>query len=127
MRKSFITVLIAVLMNFLIMPVTNAEVLTLESSTVKNSDVTFCGYALFAKRKEVLRAKIKKNPKDAMTWYELGRIHYGLEEYGDALTAFKKALDIEPNNKEFKKAYDATIAKLAEKNKNNKPNFSGLG
>ena len=141
MRKNFIVILVAVLMNFLIVPTTNAEVSALESSTVKNSDITFCGYGLFAQRKELIRAKIQKNqivlennPNDtkarhelASSWHELGRIYYAEEDYGEALTAFNKALDIEPNNAEFKRDRDAALEKLAEKKKDTTPKFNGLG
>lgn len=52
-----------------------------------------------------LHAKISDNPKDAAALFEIGRIHLGQKEPGDALFYFERALEIDKENKEFKMAY----------------------
>ena len=142
MRKIFYVAFVAALMNFSMTPNAFAEVVSLESSLVKNSDVTFCSYASFAQRKEILRAKInqkelmlERNPNDAKlrhelaeAWHELGRLYYAGEEYTEALNAFNKAVELEPNNAEFKRDRDAALAKVKSGAKKEPvPKFNGLG
>ena len=91
MRKIFIAALCGLLMNFLTVPAASAAE-KIDSVAVKNSDVEFCVYKLFAQRRAVLRAQIdslqlqierlqseiallqlqlQKNPDDAATQNKL--------------------------------------------------------
>ena len=121
MKKIFIAALVGVLTIF--SSVACAEVVA------SNSDITFCGYGSFAQRKIILRSHLESHPDDAKAWHELGQVYYALEEYSDALAAFNKAVQLEPNNKEFKRDRDLALAKVRSGagQKNQKPKIDGLG
>jgi Tfp pilus assembly protein PilF len=44
------------------------------------------------------RAAIRKNPRQAQGWLLLGDLAYRRGDYGEAETAYKKALDLQPEN-----------------------------
>jgi len=50
-----------------------------------------------------LTRALKWNPKDAESWYYLGRAKYNLNRFAEAIEAFRKCLDLRP---EDAKAYD---------------------
>ena len=52
-----------------------------------------------------LHARLSSNPKDAAAYFEIGRIHLDLKEPAEALFYFERALEFDPENKEFKVAY----------------------
>ncbi len=52
-----------------------------------------------------LHAKITANSRDASAHYEIGRIHMGLNEPGEALFYFERALEFDKENKDYKVAY----------------------
>lgn len=139
MKKIFIAAMCGLLVNFA--PV-SAEVVPINSGIANNSGIRFCGYALFAQKRLELQGKInryqlllKENPNDAKvkhelakTWHELGRLNLAEEEYNDALAAFNEAVKLEPNNSEFRKDRDDTLAKVKSgAKKTPTPKFTGLG
>ena len=45
-----------------------------------------------------LTRSLEEDPKDAESWYAMGRLHYTQGRYGDALTCFKKTLALNPRS-----------------------------
>jgi tetratricopeptide (TPR) repeat protein len=43
------------------------------------------------RNKRMLQAELAKHPDDEYYWYQLGKAHFGLHEYGDACAAFERA------------------------------------
>lgn len=52
-----------------------------------------------------LQARITDNPRDAVAMYEIGRIHMDQREPADAFFYFERALEVDPENKDYKVAY----------------------
>lgn len=143
MKKFLIAALVIGLVNF-----TPPPAASVEAAALNDADLNFCGYALFAKRKAILDAKrdnlkadqenLKSNQENlrkqlAKAWHDLGWQYYGMKAYGDALDAFKNALEIEPDNEVYQRDYDAALAKVnsgaEEKSplEDSTPKFNGLG
>ena len=90
---------------------------------------------------------LKKNPDDATareklkllrrelaaTWHELGALYFSQYEYAEAFEAFNHAVELEPDNSEYKKDRDVALAKVksgAKKDlpaEDSTPKFNGLG
>lgn len=52
-----------------------------------------------------LHGRLSSNPQDATSLFEIGRIHLDLKEPAEAVHYFERALEFDPENKEFKVAY----------------------
>jgi HD-GYP domain-containing protein (c-di-GMP phosphodiesterase class II) len=61
-----------------------------------------------------LHARIAANAKDAAAHFEIGRIHQKLNEPGEALFYFERALEFDQENKEYKVAYAEAGMKVHE-------------
>jgi small glutamine-rich tetratricopeptide repeat-containing protein alpha len=51
------------------------------------------------------------NPKYSKAHSRLGHAHYQLGRYGEAVSAYRAALNLEPNNKDWQKALDNALLK----------------
>lgn len=47
-----------------------------------------------------LEEKVRANPQDVAAWVQIGNIHFDGERFRDAITAYEKALALEPRNAE---------------------------
>jgi HD-GYP domain-containing protein (c-di-GMP phosphodiesterase class II) len=61
-----------------------------------------------------LHARIAADSKDAAAHFEIGRIHLKLNEPGEALFYFERALELDKENKEYKVAYAEAGMKVHE-------------
>jgi tetratricopeptide (TPR) repeat protein len=59
---------------------------------------------------ELYRKAIKNNPKEAILLYDLGMAHKRRQEFPDSLRCFTKALEMEPQNRDFLKMVGFTLA-----------------
>lgn len=141
MKKIFIAVLTGLLLGT--MPAANAEIATSSVDCFNKSQINFCGYAMWAQRATTIRAKIQtyqlrleKNPDDtetrrelAKSWYELGCVYNAEEYYEDAVDAFSKAVELEPDNREYRKSLDDARENLKNNARHERevPKFNGLG
>ena len=140
MKKIFVAATVGLL--FSLTPAVNAEVSP--SNVIQKPDVNFCGYAIFAQRKQLLdkilqlQKQLKENPDDAKTrqklaaaWHELGTLNYALQKYKDALAAFEKAVELAPDNEQFRRdrddARDKVNSGAEDDAKRATPKFDGLG
>jgi hypothetical protein len=48
---------------------------------------------------DVLKEILKRNPKDATAWWELGNVYFGANKKEYAVYCFEKALELKPDNK----------------------------
>lgn len=139
MRKFFVAATVGLL--FSLTPAVNAEVVA-PSNAVQKLDVTFCGYVALAQRAAAIRKRInqlqlwlEKNPDDAESrhnlaaaWHELGNLHYAAKNYTDALVAFEKAVELDPDNEQFRRDRDDAREKVTDDAANRAtPKFNGLG
>lgn len=141
MKKIFVAATIGLL--FSLTPVANAEIAP--SNVVQKPDVNFCAYAIFAQKKLLIRniinqleQQLKENPDDAKTrqklaaaWHELGKLNYAAKNYTDALAAFEKAVELAPDNEQFRRdrddARDKVNSGAEDDAKRATPKFNGLG
>ena len=133
MRKFFVAATVGLL--FSLTPVANAEVAP--SNVVQKPEVNFCGYAIFDQRKQLLdkilqlQKQLKENPDDAQAWHELGKLYFALQKYKDALAAFEKAVELAPDNEQFRRdrddARDKVNSDAEDDTKRSTPKFDGLG
>jgi adenylate cyclase len=63
---------------------------------------------------EALHAQLDETSNPSETYYEIGEIYQGLQEYGMALKNFERALQGEPGSTKFKVAYAEAGLKLRE-------------
>ncbi|MBO1254157.1 c-type cytochrome biogenesis protein CcmI [Alteromonas sp. 5E99-2] len=52
-----------------------------------------------------IRLKLKDEPKDAQGWMFLGKLHLSLGRADEAIAAFERSLDIQPNNNAIRVSY----------------------
>ena len=134
MKKIFVAATIGLL--FSLTPAANAEVAP--SNVIQKPDVNFCAYAIFAQKKLLIRniinqleQQLKENPDDAQAWHELGKLYFALQKYKDALAAFEKAVELAPDNEQFRRdcddARDKVNSDAEDDAKRATPKFNGLG
>src|SRR5262245_36520552 len=63
---------------------------------------------------ERLADRLKTSPKDIEGWRMLGWSYFQTGRYQQAATAYARAVELDPNSTEFKRAYDDAKAKAAE-------------
>lgn len=68
----------------------------------------------FKEEEQQLIIEIAKNPKDAELYKKLGRIYLKTGEGGDAFESFKKALELNPEDREVKAKLEKIAAKLGK-------------
>ena len=139
MKKIFVAATVGLLLS--LTPAANAEIAP--SNVIQKPDVNFCGYVNFAQRKKLfdkilqLQKHLEKNPDDAESrqnlaaaWHELGNLHYAAKNYRDAFAAFEKAVELAPDNEQFRRDRDDAREKVnsgAEDDvKRATPKFDGL-
>ena len=52
----------------------------------------------FLEAEDLLQAYVKDNPDDDEAWFELAKLHWRLQQYGEAANAFQTVVDINPSN-----------------------------
>ena len=132
MKKIFVAATVGLLLS--LTPAANAEIAP--SNVIQKPDVNFCGYVNFAQRKKLfdkilqLQKHLEKNPDDAQAWHELGKLYFALQKYKTALAAFEKAVELAPDNEQFRRDRDDARDKVnsgAEDDvKRATPKFDGL-
>jgi cytochrome c-type biogenesis protein CcmH len=61
-----------------------------------------------------IQAHLKDTPNDAEGWRMLGLAQFDLQNYKDAVTAYAKALALDPQNVGYKSAYAETLVLVAQ-------------
>jgi cytochrome c-type biogenesis protein CcmH len=61
-----------------------------------------------------LQARLQANPKDAEGWRMLGWSQFNLQHFTESTDAYGKALELDPNNTEYKSAYAEAITQSAQ-------------
>lgn len=63
---------------------------------------------------DLLRKAIAKNPKDATLWMDMGMAHNRKKEWNEACRCFQKALDIDPENRQYMQTLGFTLARAGQ-------------
>jgi cytochrome c-type biogenesis protein CcmH len=61
-----------------------------------------------------LQARLQTNPKDAEAWRMLGWTQFSLQHFPEATEAYSKAIELDPNNIDYKSAYSEVIIQGAQ-------------
>lgn len=61
-----------------------------------------------------LQARLQTNPKDAEGWRMLGWAQFNTQHFAASAEAYAKALEIDPNNIDYKSAYAESLVQSAE-------------
>jgi len=61
------------------------------------------------KAQDIVRAGLEKNPRDGRLWVELGMTYNRQKNYEEALKAFRKGLEVDPENRQYKQAMGFTL------------------
>jgi cytochrome c-type biogenesis protein CcmH/NrfG len=62
---------------------------------------------------ERLAARLMTTPNDLQGWRTLGWSYFNMQRYDDAATAYAKAVELDPNSADLKRAYDEAKAKAS--------------
>jgi cytochrome c-type biogenesis protein CcmH/NrfG len=62
---------------------------------------------------ERLAARLMTTPNDLQGWRMLGWSYFNMQRYDDAATAYAKAVELDPNSADLKRAYDEAKAKAS--------------
>jgi tetratricopeptide (TPR) repeat protein len=85
-----------------------------------NLEATRCLARLYLKINDYERAldvykkALAKNPKEAVLWYDLGNAHKRKHDFPESLRCFNKALEIDPENRDFIKAVGFMLAWMGQ-------------
>ncbi|MBI2803438.1 MAG: tetratricopeptide repeat protein [Planctomycetes bacterium] len=63
-----------------------------------------------ARAQETLRAAMAKHPREASLWYDLGLSHQRKRELPESVKCFSKAVELDPENREYTKKLGFTLA-----------------
>jgi cytochrome c-type biogenesis protein CcmH len=61
-----------------------------------------------------LTARLQANPKDAEGWRMLGWSQFNLGHYPESADAYTKALELDPNNVDYKSAYAESLVQMTQ-------------
>jgi cytochrome c-type biogenesis protein CcmH len=61
-----------------------------------------------------LQARLQTNPKDAEAWRMLGWTQFSLQHFPEATEAYSKAIELDPNNIDYKSSYSEVIIQGAQ-------------
>ncbi len=81
-----------------------------------NLEAARCLAALYVKTSDYDRAfdlykkSINTHPKEAVLWYDMGLAHKRRQQFPDSLRCFKKALEMDPQNRDYLKMVGFTLA-----------------
>jgi tetratricopeptide (TPR) repeat protein len=64
----------------------------------------------FERAQDIYKKALAKHPKDAALWYDLGMCHNRRREFNDAMRCFTRALELDPENREYLKKLGFTLA-----------------
>jgi cytochrome c-type biogenesis protein CcmH len=70
---------------------------------------------------EQLAQHLKENPDNAQGWTVLARVYHELERYGEAVAAFEKASELNPNDAQLLADYADSVARANEGRLEGKP------
>jgi tetratricopeptide (TPR) repeat protein len=63
---------------------------------------------------DTYKKAMAKHPKDAALWYDLGLCHHRRKELAESVNCFRKALEIDPENRDFMKKLGFTVAYMGQ-------------
>jgi tetratricopeptide (TPR) repeat protein len=63
---------------------------------------------------DIYKKAMAKHPKDAELWYDLGLCHHRRKELHESVRCFSKALEIEPENRDYMKKLGFTVAYMGQ-------------
>jgi tetratricopeptide (TPR) repeat protein len=64
----------------------------------------------FDRALDIYKKVLTKNPKDAAVWYDLGQCHNRRKDFGESVHCFQKAIELEPENRDYLKTLGFTLA-----------------
>ncbi len=73
---------------------------------VKNND--------YERAQEIYRKAMAKYPKDASLWYDLAMCHKCRQEFSESVRCLNKALELDPENREYQKKLGFTLAWMGQ-------------
>jgi tetratricopeptide (TPR) repeat protein len=59
---------------------------------------------------DVYRKALAKNPKEGSLWYDFGLCHTRRKDFAESMRCFNKALELEPENRDYSKMLGLTLA-----------------
>jgi tetratricopeptide (TPR) repeat protein len=63
---------------------------------------------------EIYKKSMAKHPKDAGLWYDLGLCHHRRKDFNESLRCFAKAIELEPENRDYMKKLGFTLAWMGD-------------
>jgi len=63
---------------------------------------------------DTYKKAMAKHPKDAELWYDLGLCHHRRKELSESVKCFNKALEIQPENRDYMKKLGFTVAYMGQ-------------
>lgn len=63
---------------------------------------------------ETYKKAMAKYPKDATLWYEVGLCHHRRKEFAESVRCFNKALELDPENRDYHKKLGFTLAWMGQ-------------
>jgi len=65
---------------------------------------------------DTYKKAMAKHPKDAELWYDLGLCHHRRKDLAESVKCFNKALEIDPENRDYMKKLGFTVAYMGQTN-----------
>ncbi len=84
------------------------------SAAPANATASAPGPGLVNDMVQRLAERLKADPKDAEGWRMLGWSYFNLQNYGQSADAYKKALDLDPANMDYKSSYAEALVQSAD-------------
>ncbi len=63
---------------------------------------------------EIYQKVMTKLPKDAALWFDLGQCHHRRKDFNESARCFQKALELDPENRDYLKRYGLTLAWIGQ-------------